>query len=130
MDCQGATGSRKEVRYLGIGNIFSLFRKCSLAQELAEGRLVEVCKDWWPRLSKGIPIVATPELVSRYGGEGLIVLVWEPFVAWCRTPEGRRRMIKDDEFTIPTGGETARVILELDAFVEGPVFVIDVPEPG
>jgi hypothetical protein len=58
----------------------------TLDQAIEDGFLVEIFKNRWPELSRGLPIVATTHLFSEVSLAGLLE-IWNEFVQWKKTVE-------------------------------------------
>ncbi len=58
----------------------------SLQQAIADGTLVEICKNRWNALSEGLPIVATAHLATEVSLAGLME-IWNAFVDWKKMVE-------------------------------------------
>jgi hypothetical protein len=58
----------------------------SLQQAIADGLLVEIFKNRWPKLSGGKPIVATAHLFNEVSLAALLE-IWNAFVDWKKQVE-------------------------------------------
>jgi hypothetical protein len=56
------------------------------AQAIADGVLVEICKNRWNELSGGKPMVATAHLYGQVSLAGLLE-IWNEFVEWKKHVE-------------------------------------------
>ena len=57
-----------------------------LEQAIADGVLVEICKNRWPELSRGKPIVATAHLFGEVSLAALLE-IWNAYVDWKKHVE-------------------------------------------
>jgi hypothetical protein len=58
-----------------------IIHEYSLQQAIADGELVEIFKNRWPKLSGGKPIVATSHLFGEVSLAGLME-IWNEYVVW------------------------------------------------
>jgi hypothetical protein len=85
-----------------------------LERAIEDGVLVVICKNRWPELSGGKPIVATAHLSNKISLAGLME-IWNEFVHWQKTilptlPEADRL------FHTTMNGQTVWVIEDDAAF--------------
>jgi hypothetical protein len=86
----------------------------TLHQAIADGLLVEVCKNRWGQLSGRKPIVATSHLFDEVSEAGLLE-IWNAFVVWRKQvmptlPE------EEQIFVTEMNGEKVWVIEDGEAF--------------
>jgi hypothetical protein len=86
----------------------------SLQQAIADGVLVEICKNRWNQLSGGKPIVATDHLFQNVSLAALLE-IWNEFVEWRKNvmltlPE------EEQMFTTSMNNEKIWVIEDGQAF--------------
>jgi hypothetical protein len=105
---------RKEVNMMSIFDNAEVISKYPLAQAIKDGIVVEICKNRWPDLSGGKPIVATAHLHNEISLAGLME-IWNEFVTWQKSvmptlPEEERL------FHTTMNGKTVWVIADNAAF--------------
>jgi hypothetical protein len=93
------------------GKVVSVY---SLERAIADGVLIEVCKNRWQQLTHGKPIVATAHLFSQVSLAGLLE-IWNEYVEWRKNvmptlPE------EDQMFFTTMNGKKVWLLEDGDAF--------------
>jgi uncharacterized protein DUF6573 len=78
---QTGSDQRKEVNMMNIFDDAEVISAYPLEKAIEDGVLVEICKNRWPQLSGGKPIVATTHLFNEISLAGLME-IWNEFVQW------------------------------------------------